>query len=141
MPLNVALLQTVKQHIVADPGNLSMLNWIRHAGECGTTACIAGWIVVFSEPGESLEDREVKAIVIRAESHGDLRFANLAATRIGYPRSGANCPLFYVDDWPRDLTLRWAGAKTAADAAAAAAEAIDRFIAGNGSFRQEEAAK
>jgi hypothetical protein len=129
--MNIELLLKVKAHILEEPNRLNMRSWllrvggvyanwvfdkeIRHFGNCGTTACIAGWAAILGEPKKRVtimdaEDCAIELLDIRDDDAEKL---------------------FFVDDWPRDLRVAWQNTKPNAFAARAriAAKRIDRFIA------------
>lgn len=133
-PHAIKALQEVKQAILARPENFDMGHWIGgmddddalmspeiatslETGEhCGTTACIAGWICALNNlttmhPGYA------------------------ASTFLGLGIDSAR--LFYTSNWPVDLRKHYKEAEFEGDTLAQAqiaAEAIDRFIEGDGSF-------
>lgn len=121
------LLERVKAHIRAHPEQFDMLTFGRVDDPCGTTACIAGWSVILSGQ-TNLE----KVPLINAEA---LRVLGLNDRYDTTHRK--ECPLFYDSDWPEDLRKAFLEAEILMDyplCASIAGEAIDRFIAGNGSF-------
>ena len=63
-PVNVELLQRIKQHILQEPKRLQMNIWRNrfsgtNAPSCGTIACIAGWAVELGDPNMLLPERTV----------------------------------------------------------------------------------
>lgn len=139
-PEGIALLQRVKQRILAEPDKFDMYEWycsidgeydwsanldpffqtLRSAqpGEpCGTTACIAGWVLLESGV-QSIKNVRV--------------IEDAAAVELGVYNKYRTEPLFYVSEWPNDLQKEYKQTKSPQ----VAAQAIDRWIAGNGSFAE-----
>ena len=124
----IKVLEEVKAKIAERPANFAMESWfstgtwwsdqaiadLAGGEECKTTACIAGWICVLRELKNSLPAYAATAY---------LGISPVRADR-----------LFYAQDWPRDLYERYLIATHPLTRARIAAEAIDRFIAGDGSF-------
>ena len=125
--MNKKLLLRVKAQILAEPKQFIMGTWYTNFPDifdgdlwegvkvpnCGTAACIAGWIVALHN-----NIKLNKAI----GGHGT------AAMYLNIRRYEAN-RLFYVENWPGDLRARWDNAKSLEERAQIAAERIDRFIA------------
>jgi hypothetical protein len=140
--MNKELLLRVKEAILAHPEHFDMFGFMTgpkfiyessetviatiddlNAGQCGTTACIAGWAVALSP-----KDEVRKAYSHRAD------IGDVAAFFLGYGLDGFDnlMPLFYDDYWPRDLKDRYRAAsreENYLEMAKAAAETIERFIA------------
>ena len=111
--MNIEPLRKVQAHILAHPEKLDMDHWI-----CGSAACIAGWTCLLSgcEPG-------YKSI------------PGLASRLLGL-RPGESFMLFHVDNWPHEIRRKYVLAETPKEAAQAASEAIDAFIAEHSEVRQ-----
>lgn len=124
--MNVELLQRVKAQILAEPNRFDMSSWMLDENdndiyttqlfqECGSTACIAGWLVLLGS------DR-----VVRGEE-----MADVAAELLGVDVRVAET-LFYHYEWEEKLKERYEFAlnvtESKTDRAKIAAEAIDDFI-------------
>jgi hypothetical protein len=128
---NKELLLKAKASILANPSHFDMSGWVNtkdwsnlwkvsalhqySLDACGTTACIAGWIVYHGVKDGVITD-EGELIPVAANNALEL------------PRSYTN-GLFFLDEWPPKLATRYRDAKRPATRARIAAERIDRFIA------------
>ncbi len=133
----IALLRRVQARILAKPQQLDMAGWVsgmifsyrepfrRLAAnpECGTTACIAGWILIEAGITE----------IPRASSIG-----NAATKCLGMQGDYDDIDLFFASDWPEDLCYRTHVSSSDQAMAEIAAEAIDRWIEGDGCFLDNE---
>lgn len=141
--MNVELLRKVKEHILDEPQRLDMSMFgQRTEGEmappCGTTACIAGWAVILSDP---------KLFTVDIEEFDDvLSDAYKTGRELLRITPGQARRLFFVGGWPLtfkekmryldmsdyDGTYGTAGLAVLKARAAVAAERIDYFIATDG---------
>lgn len=126
--MNVALLERVKAHILAEPRRFQMKTWVMHNhgrvyyeadngrktkfAKCGTAACIGGWAYLLSEDDG------------KHPYYGDI--ASFAREVLGLNHSQA-ARLFSVYNWPRYYCRRFSRAN-AKDRVRIAARRIDRFI-------------
>lgn len=125
MTINVELLERVKTHILEEPRRLLMQGWMLASKEapCGTVGCIAGWSLAL-EKGVKIADE--RGLVYRngrrvADPHG----AGMKV--LGLTEDQAD-DLFYVVNWPNDMSRRYVAGDQNAKATVTA-ERIDRFIA------------
>ena len=138
-----------KELILARPEHLYMNDWLKgeinedidtvrrelrkgnkDPYQCNTTACIAGWVAMFAVTDGRRQ---------RKNSWGESEEIDDFSLRMLGDHSSDS--LFYVSYWPDDLMHRYSENYDEEDydeAAKVAAEAIDRFIAGDGSFNTEE---
>jgi hypothetical protein len=129
--LNVELLERVKAHIRAYPETFDMGAFARHM-TCGTVACIAGWASFLNNP---MNKRSPWSMNIEGVALKVLGLDGLYDTQDD--EDGQVCPLFYNHQWPYDIQIRYDTARemgVRSLMADIAGEAIDRFVAGNGSF-------
>jgi hypothetical protein len=129
--MKIALLKKVARTILRRPSQVAMSTWFKRkagAGECGTTACVAGWAITialaeknklktkpkplmgaeYAQPGFS---RGVDSY-LGASSNSKLDKMGQQALGIGLKQSRR---LFYAYDWPekyrRDLAAQIPGSK------------------------------
>lgn len=105
------LLLKTRQSILNLPEHFDMCEFYN---PCGTTACIAGWMVIHDRHDgqtDSIEDLYIAEINMLIEGNS----SNLVD----------EIPLFFDNAWPAHLKIALKLAKTAAERAAVAAEAID----------------
>jgi hypothetical protein len=130
--MNIELFEKVKQAIVAEPERFDMSLWVLSdfvnefdstkgfkENTCGTTACIAGWACVLGT------DDNVKALDVPGR----------ASALLG-PRWEQAEQLFYTKYWPSKFLVPYEEG-TEQEAAQAAADAIDRFIACGGDWSRD----
>lgn len=136
-PEQVAVLETVKQKILANVDQFDMCSYVQrdHENLCGTPSCVAGYI----------------AFVVHPETFG--RYVDLsdAVRAIAYRFFRTEyseyidewIPLFHEGRWDADLRDRYEEADDECDQlemALVACEAIDRFVANtNAHFAEVEA--
>jgi len=105
--LNVALLEKIRDHILAEPNGFYMQDW-----ECGTTCCIGGWAVKLS--GQEWNRRTTEP-------------ENL----LGLSNWKQELSLFYTTNWPKKYEKAYDNAKTPKGRARAGANYINYFIKEN----------
>jgi len=110
--------QFVMDHFFSDAQNLSKLDIPRAIPNCGTAACIAGWVTAISLR-KSPRDTQMDATFASDYAQDILGLSNNEVLR-----------LFYVASWPRKFESRWWKAKTVEGRAKVAADRIDAFIEG-----------
>ncbi|CAB4143245.1 hypothetical protein UFOVP434_102 [uncultured Caudovirales phage] len=120
MPFNEAALLRAKECILADPTQFDMSDWqnIDSKSSCGTTACIAGWLVFNERPHIRSSDGNLSLCT---------DFAMEAEKIIGAENCFPN-DLFAETNWPRELFFEFNKAKNKTQKAKIAAKAIDDFI-------------
>ena len=120
MAVNVKLLRAVKRLIQEEPRRLDMHVWGRKvtqdrksAPPCGTTACLAGWIVLAATPPYEWEDvvgdSESKMYNF-ASRKGGSNVANLASQLVGIPEG--QMPFMQMT-WNADRVIQWIDSKIA----------------------------
>lgn len=126
-------LRAVRAHILEEPRRLAMAifrldredspDYVSSWPACGTVGCIAGWLdMTCPTPTRT----PYFTIEKRAEQ---LLFGGPSLARVS---------LFFVPSWPADLRVAYARAyRHPARLAEITASAIDRWIAGGGSFAEE----
>lgn len=137
--INVALLEQIKEQVLAHPEHVNMREWIRDSASdeeshaflsevsrwlgnperfvrCNTTACIAGWAVILSPSQEGIE-------------HLAIETAALKYLGLNHDQGRR---LFFPAVWPLDFAIKYHDAETAEAAAQAVAVRIDHFIQTNG---------
>lgn len=137
--INVALLEQIKEQVLAHPEHVNMREWIQDSASieepheflldvpcwlgnpeqfvrCNTTACIAGWAVILSPSQEEIEHLAIETVALKylGLNHDQGR------------------RLFFPVVWPLDFAIKYHGAETAEAAAQAVAARIDHFIQTNG---------
>jgi hypothetical protein len=122
--VNIALLEDIKAHILAEPDAFRMDTWT-----CGTAHCIAGWALVLT--GNKVVNPDSNPGVQHTK---DGRYpSDVACEVLGLIRSNdEDGRLFFEYNWPGDLPDRYDAADTRSERAQIAAERIDLFIATNG---------
>jgi hypothetical protein len=140
MPLNVKLLNMVKQHILDEPARLRMDCWLVKGPankniytampgynepkdftlpSCGTVGCIAGWAAILSAPKP--EEINADSYMVRAE---------YAADTLGIDADFEPFDLFFCDQWPIQMREAYYEALSAEERAQIVARVIDQFILG-----------
>ena len=124
------ILLKVKRKILEEPENFGMDNFAGRPEDCGvkqpdkntcgTAHCIGGW-VIFLKTGEAFPAAWKFNIDTQASNMIGLPFKS----RYGEPSPH---PLFYLTDWPDELSAAYAAASTNEEAANIAAAAIDRYL-------------
>lgn len=104
----IKILNKVKESIRRHPEEFDMDSW-----DCGTTACIAGWI-----------GRHAQEICI-----GSRRAAEL----LGVPHEAAY-GLWFLDHWPDEVYKAYVDAPCCVMRVEAACKAIDAFVEDPGQF-------
>lgn len=139
MTLNVELLERVKAHILEEPKRLAMGTFAERNEEapCGTVACIAGWSLVLEKGARMV----TKKLADFGEGYYEDHFVYRNNRPIDDPHEHAKkilglteeeaMTLFYVEDWPDDLTVNYMAAKRPDKRALITAARIDRLIAGH----------
>lgn len=111
--INYALLELIARHIETHPEEFDMGLW-----ECGTTACIGGWIARFS--GFKIKGNE------------DVRRAGeIIGVPVRSENGGRGHPLFFFPQWPKEFAEQFERAEDSELAAISAAR-IRHFIATEG---------
>ena len=98
-PVNVDLLQQVKQHILDHPEQFSMCGWIYKGSECGTIACVAGWAYI-------LHQRNTNQTPTLPEEWEESAINEVAAL-LGLATKNRFKRLFYTNYWHEDWRRRW----------------------------------
>lgn len=135
MRLNTRLLKKVRDTILEKPNQLNMEQWFdadygaiaqSPLEDCGTTACIAGWVCTlkgWAPAGEWV-------VVSRGGAgQGPRDPQSLAAELLGGLSPNDSTTLFYLKFWPPKFSRAYARATTPRGRAAATARRIDHFIA------------
>ncbi len=144
--MNEKLLVEVKEAILAHPEHFGMHGWMKRDSRalnawewdelvsseadplvsCGTTACIAGWVVGLA--GEKALDL----------NDGPVMFGRWVAERaeqlLGLTQS--QTMLFFHDKWPAQFEIAYEEAATDVEAAQIAGELIDCFIENADNLRE-----
>ena len=117
----IALLRRVKKKILDKPMSFDMNMWVmpNNLIECGTTGCIAGWVVMLSSPG--LQD------LVRESRHGYVDWSKEATKKLGIEKAQASS-LFIDDFWPTKYSDEFFQAGSNAKRARVAANRIEHFI-------------
>jgi hypothetical protein len=122
--MNIELLTSVKERILAEPGSFDMNDWFtwRDSSPCGTAACIAGHgYRIRYEPKETLaeackncltDERSIQYLMADAFDINQSMMSNLC----------------YLRCWPQEFASRYRNALAPKDKAKAAADRIDYFI-------------
>jgi len=133
--MNVELLLKVKEKILAEPSQFVMSAWFtdqsrldiirtndlhRTIANCGTAACIAGWIVTLSRG-------ETPSIAYKVASESFSSVRSHAAVLLGVSKEETDS-LFGLQYWPQEFWVKWKAAKTIKQRAKVAADRIDNFI-------------
>lgn len=137
------LLLKAKKAILREPLQFTMGSWFttepeelwgseRDVPNCGTAACIAGWVITCSKPEQ--DPRQARETVVANRIYGENE-EKLACTLLGVDRNTAQY-LFYTSHWPNDMIVKWGDCETPEERAAVAAERIDQFIEQN--YRKEK---
>jgi hypothetical protein len=116
--MNVKLLRQVIKAILVHPKNTNMIFWVHHRDEeavCGTTGCIAGWVVAKAKLSNLRQLRDDGLI---QESASDL---------LEVDRKTGN-RLFFVGAWPEKFHQGWLEAPDRKSEAKVIASRIRHFI-------------
>jgi len=127
MAFNEKALLRAKACILADPSQFNMYDYQNEFDEessCGTTACIAGWIVYNEYPKYRSAD---KLSIDPCEFPDGMYFEVLAEDAVRSSNLGIHS-LFHEGNWPEKYYKRFQKAKTRKEKAKIAAEVIDYFI-------------
>lgn len=108
----IALLETVKPHILAEAATFDMA--VVFHNDCGVPACIAGHLLAMT--GRAIALDLVNDLVT-------------ASDVLGVDRNKEFVPLFYLEDWDDDLAEDYGDTFPKSDRAEVAIRAIDRYIA------------
>jgi hypothetical protein len=120
-------LDLIDRHTAAGTGRVDMDNWCEDPEpECGTIACLAGWVMTAEERRALLkpwhlrteEDRKVNAEVIGWE-------------RFGIDEEQGD-RLFFVGGWPDAFVDAYEDAETPVERARVLRERVEHFIATDG---------
>lgn len=129
-PVNVPLLEKVRDLILATPRSINMDKWLdvdmqEDETACGTTACIAGHVLLCS--GFHVKNHYF------ADQNGHImsfeRVPKEAALLIGGEAPEGSHPLFWQHRWPGDFQERLWRAEGPKEYAEIVAEVIDNYIA------------
>lgn len=98
----------------------------KHAGGCGTAACIAGWTVYLAENWKELAR-------YHEDQRGDHELMRVAGNYLGIEAKATgdfsmSHPLFFYDHWPVKYRKAFEEAKTDNDKATVAVERIRDYI-------------
>lgn len=117
----IVLLRKVKKKILDKPRSFEMSSWVmpNNAIACGTTGCIAGWVVMLSSPG--LQD------LVRQGKHGYVDWRKEATKKLGIESAQA-ASLFLDDFWPWKYGAGLIEAGSNKQKARVAANRIEHFI-------------
>lgn len=101
--MNVALLKEIRKHILAEPSLLNMDDWVMETKQssCGTAGCIAGWACCLVEMKKTGKDFAEVSSWFVDKWLGDQGTELLELTE----RQAEE--LFYVPNWPRDLSNQY----------------------------------
>jgi hypothetical protein len=127
MAFNEKALLRAKECILADPSQFDMYDYQNELDEkssCGTTACIAGWIVFNEYPKCRTDD---KLSVDARRFPAGMYYEHLAEEAVRSTNLDVNS-LFHEGNWPEKYYTRFQKAKTRKEKAKIAAEVIDYFI-------------
>jgi len=127
MSFNEKALLRAKECILADPSQFDMYDYQNEfdkQSSCGTTACIAGWIV-YNEYPECISDDKLAVDVLKFPS--GMYYESLAEDAVNATNLDVNS-LFHEGSWPEKYYTRFQKAKTRKEKAKIAAEVIDYFI-------------
>lgn len=117
------ILLEVAKRIEATPQKFDMGSWYEE-GECGTTACIAGWIALIQVERGNLSHILFNDMDEMGYYAGDVIGVPIAI-RQGLPEH----PLFFLEDWHSDFWARYVNAWNEQEAASVAAQYIREFVA------------
>lgn len=129
----VRLLRKVIAHIKAQPKRLGMWEWaaLNKRSPGGTTACIAGWSIILSQPKPERFIGIENSVNLHALFQGQQSWGPLpgraAAKLLKIDAEQAN-RLFNVGEWPYLFEIKYRMAKTARGQASAAVSRIEHFI-------------
>lgn len=125
--MNTRLLNQVANAILDEPTKFNMQDWVMADDQspCGTSACIAGHVVIqsrgYRKVSSLLKNEQTDAVYIPDDAR--------TALGLNYVES---LPLFHVGNWPRGFKGPYRNAKTPEERADAAFWRIQYFIASNG---------
>ena len=122
----VKIVKKVQHHILEEPKRFDMGEWIRSARSisrqwfesdkewkaeinssypaCGTTACIAGWVAILSNPLK----RDKNGYLLIPKLHTSI--SNFAAKKLGLstkPTSLTTQSMFHAENWPEPFNTKF----------------------------------
>jgi hypothetical protein len=123
--LNVPILRKVQKALREEPKRLRMSLWTdkldsrfnAYAPSCGTVGCIAGWVYMLTyKKSGAIENADFECCQ--------------AIKILGLPKnSNSLSELFYVQNWPEDLFVKFMKTDTGSpEKAEVVCEVIDNFI-------------
>jgi len=116
--MNVKLLKQVAKAILAHPNNTDMTDWVNHhdhIAKCGTTGCIAGWIVAAAN----------LAKLRKIDTDRDIQLEAIELLDITNEQSWE---LFNGTKWPAKFRQAWLEATSRKEEAKVIVRRIKHFI-------------
>jgi len=119
--VTISLLRRVKRKILSKPKSFDMDSWASPDSnvECGTTGCIAGWVVMLTHPDVQEQ--------VKHYDDGLVEWENRAIKELRISQTQAHS-LFHDEDWPERYKEKFYDAFSAKERARVAANRIEHFI-------------